>query len=69
MNRSTLYLQGLTIIGFILFFSGCKKEVFDTVPPVTDVCDSLNYQDHTKQIIDTKCAIPGCHAAGGGASW
>lgn len=67
MKSSHIHLIALTGIGIILFFTGCKKEVFDTVPPVTDLCDSLTYEDHTKQIIDTKCATPACHASGGGA--
>ena len=56
------------VIGiFAVAISGCyydnEEELYPNAPEC--VTDSLTYNAHMKTIIDTRCAISGCHVSGG----
>ncbi len=53
---------------FTVLFSSCTKDKLPE-PQVNSACDTLMpvYIGTIKPIIDSKCAIPGCHSAGSSA--
>jgi uncharacterized membrane protein len=72
MNKRVFLLKVVTTFFSGLLIFSCAKDMGKlpkvTNTPVTptpvNICDSATYNIKIKAIIDTKCAIAGCHNAG-----
>jgi len=58
----------ITILFLILFFQGCYYDNVEELYPGANNCDITNtsFQAVIKPIIDTNCAVSGCHVSGTG---
>lgn len=56
----------IALFALALFASGCYYDNEEVLYP-NSFCDTVNveYSASISTIIETKCAIPGCHVAGG----
>ncbi|MBP6313514.1 MAG: hypothetical protein WAR83_09690 [Flavobacteriales bacterium] len=69
MRRAYLFSLVLMMIGFL---TGCYYDVEEELYPnkfcvVGDATMANYYTEQVAPIIETRCAIPGCHVAGGSA--
>jgi hypothetical protein len=70
MNKRYGMLTCTIFIVMIALLSNCDKKVgkvpVTTAPttPTVGQCDSITFAKHIKPIINSNCAIPGCHTAG-----
>lgn len=68
MKRNLLVLALSSSILTIVLISSCTKDegklpVQTTPPPTASACDTVTYTKHIKPIIETNCALSGCHAS------
>ncbi len=56
----------IALFALVLFAPGCYYDNEEELYP-NSFCDTVNvgYSSSISTIIETKCAIPGCHVAGG----
>jgi hypothetical protein len=63
-----LRLLACTVCLGAIAIQSCEYNDLPEPPPVTDECpDLISFQDDIKPIINSSCALPGCHNGDNGA--
>ena len=57
-------MKRISILIFVAMLSFCSCENKKAFPTLDDPCDLISYSINVVPIIDTHCAIAGCHVAG-----
>jgi len=65
MSKTIILLALLSLVGLFTFSTSCANDKLPEPEP-PELCDTLkvSYNLQIKDIIDTNCAIPGCHRQG-----
>jgi hypothetical protein len=59
LSGSLLNKPAILIAAIAFFALSCTNDQYETDP-----CAEISYTTHLKSLVNTRCAIPGCHVAG-----